>query len=309
MKAARIAQYGDASVVTVTDTDKPSAGEGEVVLEVHAASLNPWDSMLRQGALGDSLQLPVTVGGDVAGVVTAVGPGVTTLKAGDKVYGDVGPSPGSGAFAEFARGPAKHLALMPAKLSFDQAAALPLVGASAVQALFEHLDLQPGQTILIHGGTGGIGSVAVQIAKHLNAHVIATVPTEAIELAKKLGVDQAIDFKTEDFTKLVRDCDAVFDTAGGDVFEKSLAVLKPGGKAVSMIAKVDEAVAKKHGVTAITQSTQTTTKRLDRLTALVDKGAVTPRIAKTFGLDQIQDAFVARETGHLPGKVVVKIKA
>jgi NADPH:quinone reductase-like Zn-dependent oxidoreductase len=308
MKAARIHTYGGASVIAIEEIDKPTAEEGQVIVEVHAASLNPWDSKLRDGALGDSLKLPVTVGGDIAGTVAEVGPHVTELAVGDKVYGDAGPAPGSGAFAQFALAPVGQVAKLPQNLDFPDAASLPLVGSSAVQALLEHIKLQSGQKLLIHGGTGGIGSIALQVAKHLGAYVATTVPTHAISLAKELGADEVIDFKTQDFTHLIRDYDAVFDTAGGEVFEKSLNVLRPGGIAVSMVGHVDEAVAKQKGVTALTQATKITTERLNKLTELVEQGVAKPHVAKTFPLDQTREAFEARESGQVPGKIVLKIK-
>ncbi|HTE22311.1 MAG TPA: NADP-dependent oxidoreductase [Candidatus Limnocylindria bacterium] len=311
MKAAQFKQYGDPSVVVVTEADKPTVGQGQVLVEVRAASLNPWDTAVRQGGAKDfmPLELPVTAGGDLAGIVTEAGPDVTQFAVGDKVYGGAGVPGGSGAFAQFAVADAGHIAKAPVSLDFTQAAALPLVGSSAVQALTEHLQLQSGQKILIHGGSGGIGSIAVQIAKHIGAYVATTVPTEALELAKQLGADEVIDYKTQDFTQLIRDYDAVFDTVGGEVFEKSLSVLRPGGTAVSMLGKVDESTAKEQNVTAITQSTRATTERLDKLTGLVEQGAVQPSIGKIFPLDQVQEAFQARESGKVTGKVVLKVKA
>jgi len=310
MKAAQMNDYGDASVITVNETTKPAVGKGQVLIEVHAAGLNPWDTKVHEGAVKDfmPLELPATAGGDLAGVVAAVGEGVTTFAVGDKVYGGAGLPGGSGAFADFAMATADHIAKAPASLSFTDAAALPLVGASAVQALTEHLHLQSGQKILIHGGSGGIGSIAVQIAKHLGAYVAATAPTEALELAKELGADEVIDYKTQDFAKIIRDFDAVFDTAGGEVFEKSLQVVKKGGVMASMTGKIDEAIAKEHGITAITMSTHATTKRLDHLTQLVEEGVVTVRVGKIFPLDQVQEAFQVRENGTVTGKIVLKIK-
>ena len=309
MKAAQINEYGDASKIHVNEVDKPAAGEGQVLVEVHASSLNPFDSKLRDGVMQNiPLKFPATLGGDIAGVVVEVGPGASDFAVGDKVYGQAAAVAGnSGAFAEYAATKAGQIAKAPTNLDFTEAASLPLVGVSAVQALIEHINLQAGQRILIHGGSGGIGSIAIQIAKHLGAHVATTAPGEAIDFVKKLGADEAIDFKTQDFTTLVHDYDAVFDTVGGDVFEKSLGVLKPGGVAVSMIAHVEDAVAQQRGVTAISQGTKVTTEKLEKLAKLVEDGVVTPQIAKVFPLGQIQEAFKFRETQTFTGKVVLQI--
>lgn len=310
MKAAQISEYGDASVVKINEVDKPEAGEGKVLVEVKASSLNPFDSKLREGYMKDSIPLkfPATLGGDIAGVVAEVGEGVTGFAAGDKVYGQAAVVAGnSGAFAEYAVTKASQIAKSPTNLDFEEAASLPLVGVSALQALTEHINLQSGQKILIHGGSGGIGSVATQIAKHLGAYVATTAPAEAADFVKNLGADEVIDYKAQDFITLVRDYDAVFDTVGGEVFEKSLDVLKQGGVAVSMIASADEAAAKQRGVTAMTQGTKVTAERLEKLAKLVEDGVVTPQVSKVFPLDQIKEAFEFREGQSFTGKVVIKI--
>ncbi len=311
MKAAQINEYGDASSVTINQVATPTAGDGQVLVEVHASSLNPFDTAVRAGYMKEMipLQLPVTLGGDIAGVVTEVGSGVTQFVVGDKVYGQANVVAGnSGAFAEFATTAAGQVAKLPSNLDFKDAGSLPLVGVSALQALKKHINLQSGQKILIQGGSGGIGSVAVQIAKHLGAYVATTVPTEAVEVAKELGADEVIDYKTQNFEEIIHDYDAVFDTVGGEVFEKSLKVLKQGGIAVSMIAQVDEAAAKEHGVTAISQQTQVTTTTLNELTELVEDGVVTPHVAKVYPLNQIKEAFETREGQSVIGKVVLEIK-
>lgn len=310
MKAAQINEYGDASVVHITDTAQPTPQEGQVLVEVYAASLNPYDTTVRSGKVKDMipLELPVTLGGDIAGLVTAVGQGVTSVAVGDKVYGQASAvAGGSGAFAEYATAKADHVAKAPAHLDFLQAASLPLVGVSALQALTQHLALQAGQKIFIHGGGGGIGSVALQIAKHMGAHVATTATGDDIAYVKSLGADEVIDYKAQNFSDVLHDYDAAFDTVGGDDFTNMLGILKKGGSAVSMIAKADEARAEELGVTALTQFTKVTTHMLDELRALAEAGVVHPRIGKVFPLAEIQQAFAARE-GGMRGKVVVRIK-
>lgn len=311
MRAAQINNYGDASVIELNEIDKPGLAAAQVLVEVQASSLNPFDTTVRAGYMKEMipLQFPVTLGGDIAGVVTEISPDVTSVGVGDKVYGQANVVAGnSGALAEFAATAAKQIAKMPQNLDFQQAASLPLVGVSAIQALKEHINLQPEQKIFIHGGAGGIGSIAIQIAKHLGAYVATTATGEAVHLVKNLGADEVIDYKAQDFAEVLNDYDAVFDTVGHDDFVKAYAILKKGGVAVSMIAPVDETKATELGITALTQSTHVTTAALTDLTQLVESGVITPQIGKVFTLDQIKEAFEARESGNIHGKVVIAIK-
>lgn len=310
MKAVQINEYGGPSVVEVNEVDKPVAGEGQVLVEVRASSLNPFDTKIREGVMKDAIPLrfPSTLGGDIAGVVAEVGAGVEGFAVGDNVYGQANAVAGnSGAFAEYAATKADQIAHAPKSLSFTDAAAMPLVGVSALQALTDHLNLQSGQKILIHGGAGGIGSLAIQIAKHIGAYVATTASAEAADFVKGLGADEVIDFESQDFTTIIRDYDAVFDTVGGEVLQKSAGVLKKGGIVVSMAGKVDDAVAAEYGITTIGQSTKVTTERLNKLTELIEQGVVKPQVAKIFPLDQAQAAFEFRETQRFNGKVVLEV--
>ncbi|HSX29546.1 MAG TPA: NADP-dependent oxidoreductase [Candidatus Saccharimonadales bacterium] len=309
MKAARITEYGDPSVMVVTDIDKPEPGNGQVLVRVHASSINPFDSKLRSGMFKDMipLHLPAVLGGDIAGEVVALGGGVDSFAVGDKVFGQAAAVAGnSGAFAEFAATKAGQIAKMPDNLSFTEAASLPLVGVSALQALTEHIKLTAGQTILIIGGSGGIGSIAVQIAKHIGARVVTTATGDGVAMAKQLGADEVIDYKTQDYTQKLHDVDAVFDTAGQNV-DAALRVLKKGGTLVSMVAPPNEALAKELGVTAMVQGTNVTTESLNKLSELVAKGVVTPHVDKVYKLDAIVEAFKAKENGVVLGKVVIEV--
>lgn len=311
MKAAQIKQYGDPSVIQVVDIDTPKVSDGQVLVEVHAASLNPFDTTIRAGYMKDMIPIvfPITLGGDVAGIVTEVGANVDNVVVGDTVYGQANVVAGnSGAFAESAATATGQVAKAPTNITITEAASLPLVGASAIQALTQHIDLKEGQKILIIGGAGGIGRVAVQIAKHIGAYVAVTASGEGIDVAKSVGADEIIDYSSQDFVELLHDYDAVYDTVGGDEFAKALTVLKPGGIAVTMAAQPDEAQAKELGVTAIAQMTSVTTEILDHLRELVESGVVKPFVGKEFALSDVQDAFTARESGKIAGKVVLKIK-
>lgn len=311
MKAAQFNNYGDASVIKIVDVDKPKPTEGQVLVQVHSSSINPFDTSIRAGYMKEMipLDLPVTLGGDIAGEVVELGAGVDSLSVGDKVYGQANVVAGnSGAFAEFAATKASQVAVMPTNLDFDQAASLPLVGVSAWQALVEHIKLASDQKLFIHGGAGGIGSIAIQIAKSIGAHVSTTATGEGVEFVKLLGADEVIDYKQQDFTEILSNLDAVFDTVGGDDFVKTYDLLKSGGIAVSMIAPVDEVKAKELGITALTQQTHVKTEALNALTKLVEDGIVKPQVDKTYPLDQVAEAFTARESGKVQGKVVLKIK-
>jgi alcohol dehydrogenase len=310
MKAAQINEYGDVSVVQINEIDRPQLKSDQVMVKVAAASLNPFDTKLREGYMkaGIPLRFPATLGGDFAGTITELGSDVTGFAVGDKVYGQANVVAGnSGSFAEFATTKASEVAKMPQNIDFDQAAALPLVGVSALQALVQHIHLQAGQKLFIHGASGGIGTIAMQIAKHLGAYVAGTATGEGAERIAQLGIDEVIDYKTQDFAERLHGFDAVFDTVGGDDFDKALSIVKPGGVAVSMVAQADE-LAKKHGVMAITQSTKVTTAMLDQLRELVESGVVTPQIGKIVPFLGIQQAFEARESGEVSGKVVLTMQ-
>jgi alcohol dehydrogenase len=311
MKAVQIEEYGDTSVLNLRDdVPKPSPRTGQVLVKIHASSINPFDSAVLRGYAQKMMPLilPVTLGGDVAGTVEEVGPGVHGFKPGDKVYGQANAVSGnSGAFAEYTATAANQLGHMPSGLSFLEAGAIPLTGVSALQALRDHLKLKSGQRILIQGGSGGIGTAAIQLAKHLGAYVATTVPGEATDYAEALGADEAIDYEAEDFSTKIKDYDAVLDLVGGEVFEKSFGVVKKGATLVSMTAKPNEERARKLGVTAIAQGTRVNTEMLSELRSLIEKGIIKVYVDRVFDLEHIQDAFAARESGDVRGKVVLAI--
>ncbi len=311
MKAAQIKDYGHADVVEVVEASRPKPGGGQVLVEIHAASINPFDTTVREGFMRKMipLKLPVTLGGDIAGVIAGVGAGVVGFKVGDQVYGQANVVSGaSGAFAEFAVTAAGQVAPMPAGLSFTQAAAAPLTGLSALQVVQDHIKLAPGQKILIHGGAGGIGTAAIQLAKHIGAYVAATATGEGISYVQSLGADKVIDYQAAPFETGLTGYDAVFDTVGGETYARSFAVLRKGGVIVSMLEQPNRELAEKHRVVAIAQQTRTTTAGLEVLARLIEGGAIHVHVDRVFPLDQIREAFAARESGKVRGKVVVEIK-
>lgn len=306
MKAAQISQHGPIeNIQVVDDAAQPTTDAGEVLVEVSAAGVNPSDWKTCAGEFG-KLPMPATLGGDFSGVVVEVGEGVHDVKTGDEVFGRADVFGGQGSFAQLAVAKADSLALKPSLADFDQAGALPLAGVSAVQALIDHARLQPGQRILIHGGTGGIGSLAVQLAKHLGAHVAATVAPKDLDFVKSLGAELAIDYTTQDFTKRVQDYDVVFDTVGGEVAKRSYKVLAPSGILVSMLAKPDQSLMRQYHVTAVGQLTKATRQRLQTLASFVDQGAIKVVIDKSFALDDIVAALRYLQSGQHHGKIVIR---
>lgn len=310
MKAAQLVAYGGQGSVKVTnDAVKPTIMPDQVLIKVHAAALNPFDYKVREGFVRRMAELhfPATLGGDVAGVIEEVGEQIDGFTVGDAVYGQAGALSGNGSFAEYSPIAAKSIAKKPESVDFDTAAALPLVSASAYQAIYEHIHLRPDQKILIHGGGGGIGSTAIQLAKHIGAYVATTVSSDDIEYVRSIGADRAIDYKNEDFTDSIKDYDAVFDTVGGEPNTKSYEVLKPGGIFVSMIGQKDEQLANEHHIEYISESSHVTTEKLEAIAKLVDTNVLRVRTAKTYPLDQVPEALEFLKTGHPHGKVVIQV--
>lgn len=311
MRAVRIKAYGGNDVLEINENaPKPTPKQGQVLVEVYAASINPVDWKFRAGYLQKMapVVLPVTLGGDFAGKVLEASKDVSEYKAGDEVYGSaIVLNGGSGSFAQYVAANVANIAHKPKTVNFEQAAALPLVGASAVQALEEHIKLQSGQKILIHGGAGGIGSTAIQLAKSIGAYVATTVSTNDIDFVKELGADEVIDYKTQKFEEQLSGFDAVFDTVGGEVTDTSFQVLNAGGVLVSMLGLPNQELAQKYGVTAIGQGTKTDTSHLTHLAELVDSGKINSKVDKVFPIEQVKEAFTYQEEVGPRGKVVLKI--
>ena len=310
MKAAQITSYIPATNIKIKDAAASGVAPGFVVVAVKAAALNPIDWKMVEGELSRFTQLPFPFipGSDFAGVVKKVGHGVTHLKEGDEVYGMAGYNRGgSGSLAEVAAANASFVWKKPAKLDFKQAAAVPMAGLRAWHVLVEVLQVKAGQRVLIHGGAGGIGTFALQIAKHLGAHVATTVSGKDQEYAKSLGADITIDYQSEDFSKLVHDYDAVFDTIGGETFAKSFAVLKAGGKITTMLWERHPELAQKYDVEFVEQSESATPQSFTGLGELIDKGEVKVQVDTVFPFSEVGAAFGYQQHGHPRGKVVVSI--
>ncbi|HVC36167.1 MAG TPA: NADP-dependent oxidoreductase [Candidatus Dormibacteraeota bacterium] len=311
MKAAQIKQYGGPKVLkTVKNVPKPKIREGFVLVEVYAAAVNPFDWKVRSGLAQSMAQLdfPAILGGDFSGIVTEIGEAVSSVKLGDAVFGQANALGGQGSFADYTLVKAESLASKPQSVDFLTAAALPLTAVSAYQALVENGKLKSGQKILIHGGSGGIGSIAIQLAKHLGAFVATTTDSTGIEYVRNLGADKLIDYKNQDFTKLVKNYDMVYDTVGGQSYQKSYQTLRPGGLIVSMVEQPNQQLMDQYKVTAINQFTQVNTRRLNKVAKLVENAVLRVHIDKVFSLEQAGIALGYLQTGHPHGKVVLKVK-
>jgi NADPH:quinone reductase-like Zn-dependent oxidoreductase len=313
MRAAQFSKYGGPEVVEFNpEAVLPNVKEGQVLVEAHAASLNAIDTIVRAGYMQAMLPLtlPVTVAGDFAGEVREVGPGVADLKPGDRVFGFAPViAGGSGAAAEVVATNAMAVGRKPGAASYGEAAALPLAGVSAVQALEDYMKVGPDQKVLVHGGAGGVGSFAVQYAKHLGCHVATTVRGSQAGFARKIGADEVIDFELKGFETVVRNYDAVLDTVGGEVYKRSFATLKTGGVLASLVQNPpDQELAAKFGVRTVAVSAQVNAGSLNRLASLVEGGALKSQLDSEYPLERTREAFAHFESSHLMGKVVIRIK-
>ena len=303
MKAAFIEKFGGPEVLTYGDLPDPVAGPGQVVVDVVAASVNGADPKV---ALGEYKQanFPLILGRDFSGTVSALGEGVTDLEVGDAVFG-VLETGRDGTYCEKIAIGAAIVGKKPASLSHIDAAALALTGLTALCAVENSLKLQAGETILIQGGAGGVAGFAIQLAKHIGARVITTASTGNIDFVKSLGADQVIDYRTTDFTKVLKDVDAVFETVGGDVATQSFSVLKPGGRA-AFIASGGQAPKPTRGdVTALRPAVPRTRAHMERVAELVAKGVVRPPHVTTYALADARKALTVSAERHLRGKLVL----
>ena len=314
MKSIQIKRYGNSDVVEVNDnTSIPSVSAGKILVNVKASGVNPADWKIREGYFQQwaPLQFPSTLGMDFSGVVKQIGEEdmSSDFKQGDEVYGQASVlSGGSGAFAELALANKDSIAHKPETLNHLEAAALPLVGVSAWQALVENIGLTNGQKILIHGGAGGIGSIAIQLAKHLGAYVATTVSTNDKEFVQQLGADQVIDYKTENFEDMLHDYDSVFDTVGGDTYKRSFKVLKKGnGIIVSMLEQPNSELMNQFRIKAVFLFSQVNRQRLAKLAQWVDQNNIKVNVDKTFSLDQASKALDYQRDVHPRGKVVLTV--
>ena len=310
MRAAVQNSLGGPEVLEVTDVERPEPRTNEVLVRVHAASLNPtdWKHRANGGFLGDP---PFVLGWDLSGVVESVGVGVARFQPGDEVIGMLSYPFGHGSHAQYVAAPARVFTKKPTSLDHLQAAALPLVSLTAWQALIENAELQPGQRVLVHAAAGGVGHVAVQIAKARGAYVIGTASEPKHDFLRGLGVDEAVDYLTCDFAEVVQNVDAVLDTIGHETSTRSLRTLRRGGIAVSILPVGSQDFyheAKQLGVRAVRMLVDSSRADLSSIAELADAGLLRATIAETFPLDRIADAHRLGETGRNAGKIVITME-
>jgi NADPH:quinone reductase-like Zn-dependent oxidoreductase len=306
MRAAFIERYGGPDLLKYGDLPDPEAESGEVVIDVHAASVNAADWKVRAGQYAQAT-FPLILGRDFSGVISTVGAGVADLKRGDAVFG-VCESGQEGAYAEKIAVKAPIVAKKPDSLSHVNAAALALTGLTALSAIEDTLRLKPGETILIQGGAGGVAGFAIQLAKHIGARVIATASAANHDYVRGLGADEIIDYKATDFTRVVTDCDAVFDTVGGDVAQRSFAALKPGGRAAFIASGAQAPKPPRDDVTSLRPPVGRARRHLERIVELLQAGAVKPPEIKLYRLSQAADAHRLSESRHFRGKLVFQVR-
>jgi NADPH:quinone reductase-like Zn-dependent oxidoreductase len=311
MKAAYIKQYGDVDNLIVGDVPKPSISSTQVLIKVKAAGVNPVDFHIRNGMLEDSgtHELPLVLGWDAAGIVSEVGQHVTDFKLGDEVY-VYSPLTEQGTHAEYLAVDANVVADKPASLSFIQSAAVPLAALTALQALTTHGELQKGQLVLIHNASGGVGSFAVQIAKHLGAYVIATGSQAKKDFIMGLGADEFIDYKQDDFEQHVSNIDLVFVAVGGNnIVERSLVVIKPNGRLISLLDEIDEKKAQSQNIHYARMIVEPSKIGLNTIADMLESNQLQVTIDSVFSLDDAKKAMIKSESARATGKIVIEVVA
>ncbi len=307
MQAVRIHRFGGPEVLAIEEIDQPTPAANEVVIKVFAASVNPVDAKMREGKypVVTEKDLPYVLGRDVSGEIAAVGSGVSGVSIGDKVFAFL--SPEHGGYEEFAVANAVEVAAQPRALDAIVAAGVPLAGITAWQGLFDHGRLQSGQRVLIHGGAGGVGHLAIQFAKAKGAWVATTVSSSDLDFATDLGANQVIDYKAEKFEEVVEPLDLVFDLIGGETQERSLSIIKPKGALISTLQEPDKSRAKKLNIRAARYTAQPNGDQLREIAQLIDQGKVKVVVASTFELRQAAEAQSALKEQHIRGKIVLKV--
>jgi NADPH:quinone reductase-like Zn-dependent oxidoreductase len=333
MKAFVVERYGSKDGVRAVEMPDPELRDDDVLVEVHAAGVNPLDSKIRDGEFKLILpyRLPLILGNDVAGVVVRVGSRVRRFEPGDEVYARPD-SDRIGTFAELISIKEESLARKPRTLTMEEAASIPLVGLTAWQALIERAHLKKGQRVLVHAGSGGVGTLAIQLAKHVGAIVATTTSTANLDWVRRLGADVVIDYRKDAFEELLHDYDVVLNSLGGDVLDKSLRVLKPGGKLISISGPPDPAFAKAIGsswilslvMRLLSHRIKSKARRrhvdysfllmrasgdqLREIASLIDSGIVRPVVDRVFPFESTREAMAYVDAGRARGKVVVKLR-
>jgi NADPH:quinone reductase-like Zn-dependent oxidoreductase len=304
MKVIRIHSYGNSDQIKIEDVPRPSVQDDEVLVKIRDAGVNPVDWKIREGYLKEYIpaKFPLTLGQDFSGEVVETGKNVREFKKGDEVFGFA-----RGAYAEYALTKPGKIARKPKSIDFVAAASIPTAGLTAWQIIEDVAQVMKDQRALVHGGAGGVGSFAVQLARLKTAHVIATASSKDKEYLKSLGVERTIDYKTENFEKLLKDVDVVVDLVGGETLERSYDVLTPGGILITTIGSIDEDLAKRKGIRSVEFFMKQEATGLAQLAALIEHGSVKPRISEVLPLDSAKQAQDLNQSGKSHGKLVLKV--
>lgn len=310
MMAWRVHEFGPPETMKFERVPRPELGPGEVLVRVEAAGVGPWDGWIRTGQSALPQPLPLTLGSDLSGQIVAMEPGGTELRVGDQVYGVTNPQ-FIGAYAEYALASAGMVSNKPTSLTHVEAASVPVVAITAWQALFDHAQLEAGQTVLIHGAAGNVGSYAVQLARCAAVQTIATVATDDISFVRNLGANTVIDYRTQRFEEQVRDADAVIDLVGGDTQSRSFQVLRRGGKLISAVSRPDQNLANRHGVEATFFLVNVTSQFLTEIARLVDGGKLRTNVGAVLPLADAREAhlMLERVRPQPKGKIVLAVAA
>jgi NADPH:quinone reductase-like Zn-dependent oxidoreductase len=308
MKAIQIHEFGGPEVLKLEEAPRPTPADDEVLIKIYASGVNPLDYKIREGhAKGKfPVKFPLIPGWDVSGEVEEVGSDIKNFRKGDEVYGRPDPTR-NGTYAEYVVVKSAYVSRKPQSIGHDKAAGVPLAGLTAWQALFDHGDLQPGQKVLIHAASGGVGSYAVQFAKWKGAYVIGTASKDNVDFVKKLGADEVLDYKKVKFEEKLKDLDLVIDLVGGDTQKKSLDVIKKGGKLVTTVGPQFAEIAKAKDVDLIGFMATSDPEDLEQIAQLIDSGKVNPIISKILPLEKAAEAQELIEKGHMRGKIVLKV--
>ncbi|WP_340672303.1 NADP-dependent oxidoreductase [Bradyrhizobium ottawaense] len=306
MMAWRVREFGPPEIMKFERVPRPEPGPGEILVKVKAAGVGPWDGWIRAGKSALPQPLPLTLGSDFSGEIVAVGPDVAELAIGDQLYGVTNPQ-FVGAYAEYAVASAEMVSTKPISLTHVEAASLPVVSVTAWQALFDQAQLKAGQTVVIHGAAGNVGSYAIQLARHAGLQTIATISTDDISAVRNLGANTVIDYRTQRFEKVVRNADAVIDLVGGETQTRSFQVLRRGGRLVSAVSHPDQDLAARYGVEASFFLVNVTNQYLRDIARLVDDGKLRTKVGAVLPLANAREAhlMLERVRPRPKGKIVL----
>jgi len=308
MKAWRVHKFGPPETMAFETIARPTPAAGEVLVKVHAAGVGPWDAWIRAGKSVLPQPLPLTPGSDLSGEVIARGPGVCDFAVGDRVFG-VTNAQFLGAYAEYAVASAAMVAQKPRSLSHVEAATVPVIAVTAWQALFDYACLQADQTVVIHGAAGNVGAFAVQFARRARIRSVVTAGSKDIDYVRGLGADKVVDYQRQRFEDEAAGADAVLDLVGGDTQTRSIRILRPGGRLISMVSEPDQDLARQYGISASFFLVEVTTDRLRKIATLIDAGEIRTRIGAVLDLSDARKAhaMLNHRQGRPPGKIVLSV--